>query len=349
MAKYRIEKGDPLEFKDHILSLLMRNLEEYSEDRYDWSYLKPEIKPLCLVAIENKTGNIVGTGAVFKRMVSFGGTILTAGVAGDFAVDKAHRILGPAITLQKRILSTMEEEDIRFIYTVPNKASGPIFKRLGYKKLSVYKRFVKILRAEYREGKSLLPSRLKTIASPLVDFGLSKLSRENRYSSPTGVTTDTIDSFTSSFDRLWANADVAIKTLGVRSSAFLNWRYIESNHQNYEIFVINTRESTPAGYIIFYILQNMAYIADMFFVKKDDTVDCLMAEFSLLMRKRGIGSISIHYVGGHFLEEKLRGLNFIEDRKETECIYVYTSGMDPEYNLLHDPGNWFFMEGDNDI
>jgi len=350
MKQYDIVKADLKVDREEIMMLLKRNLDMVSEERYNWSYLGyPRKEVQCWLARDIVSGKMVGTGALFPRQVFLNGQVFMAGVVGDFAVERAHRGYGPAFQLQRAILSWAREGNIQFIYGVPNELSERLFLRIGYRELGGYNRYVKILKIEYKTGKSILHLPTGNRSSSIFDYGLRRFSRERRYRRPSSIDVEFPEEFDSRFDRLWAEVSRDFKFLGVRDSTFLNWRYKLSPFQDYKIFTIVRTRGDIVGYIVYYIRENVAYIADILFLPSEKILDALLSEFSLYMRGKGIGSISIRYLGGKFLTGKLREFNFIRDwRNRTKVLIYVDKDLSPISDIIEQE-NWHFLEGDNDI
>jgi hypothetical protein len=86
---------------------------------------------------------------------------------------------------------------------------------------------------------------------------------------------------------------------------------------------------------------------DMLFEPSTEVISLLLAEFSRFIRMKGVGSISVHYLGGSLLERKLREYNFLPIKNETDLI-IYGPDMADTTDLLKKE-NWHFFAGDNDV
>src|SRR5262249_284502 len=68
---------------------------------------------------------IIGSGSFFPRVVHIAGRKLKAGILGDFAVTKAHRIAGAAMSIQRAIANACRQAGVDFLFAFPNSASFP--------------------------------------------------------------------------------------------------------------------------------------------------------------------------------------------------------------------------------
>lgn len=353
--KYTIIKTDVKKDKDLILPILRRNLEGINEERYIWNYFKsPYGDSQCWLAREEDSGKYVGCGTLFPRRISIRGKLINAAIAGDFAVDKEHRVYGPALklqqTIQLNINNCSKNSDLEFIYGIPNRLAKPIFSRIGYIELGKYNSFIKILKTEYKWKEYLPPAKLTRIFSKIIDLSLILFSKEKRYKRPSGISIEIPKRFDGRFDVLWARVHDQFNIIGERDSQFLNWRYKESKNNNkYEIFSIVNDKREILGYIVYYIKENICYISDLLSLNLDDFANVLLAEFSLYMRERAVGSISIRYFGDKSLLTLLKRFHFLLHKKGEAKVMAYIDKISPYATILHNDQNWYFLEGDTDL
>lgn len=350
MKKYRIIKADIEKNRDDLLPVLKRNLKDISGERYVWNYTaSPHGHAHCWLASEEGSGRYVGSGSLFPRRMYVLGKAVCGAIAGDFAVDKEHRAYGPALRLQRTILSAHKDNGLEFIYGVPNKLSEPVFLRIGYSELGKYSRFVKVLKAEYKHKQYLPPAPVTRIFSGIIDLGLKGVSKESRYRRPRNVSIEMPAFFDERFDLLWKKVLSRVRVVGERNSGFLNWRYKESPHHDYRIFTLVGHKQYIDGYIVYYTENNVCYIADVLFDDAESVRDPLFAEFILHTRREGIGSISIRYLGGGLLAGQLRSFGFFLVKEEDSRVLVYSDKTSPLTPFLLQGDNWYFLEGDLDI
>jgi len=299
------------------------------------------------MAKESQSEAYVGSGALFPRRLFVNKKPVIAEIAGDFAVEKEHRVYGPALKLQKTIQSTLSEDSFKFIYGVPNKLSETLFLKIGYKEIGKFNKFVKVLKNEYKEKKYLSDFLRVKIFGYILDYIIKLFSKENWYKGMADFSIETPEHFDQRFDKLWAIALKQFNMIGERTSKFLDWRYKQSPAQKYETFCIVDKKMNIAGYIIYYDKDNMSNIVDMLFIESDKILGTLLVKFILFLRKKGIGSISIYYLGNNSLERKLKEFNFFLRKEEDVKVLIYSRNNSMESELL-DKNKWYFLAGDND-
>ena len=346
MTRYSVVEADIRKNRDDILPILMRNLKGPSPEKYEWNYTQcPYGAARCWLARDEQSGTFIGTTALFPRMILVKGEPVRAGIAGDFAVDKQHRGLIPALALQKEIKSKIQTTGFSFIYGLPNKQSRGILLKLGYKKIGRFAHFIKPLKSEYQDNKFFHPLLEVKIFAWFADILLPVFSKENRFRTPLNYSVTTPEYFDDRFDVFWKKVSPHFTIIGERTSSFLNWRYIQAPAKKYAIFCLLDEHKDIIGYVVYFAENNMCHIMDMLCKPSTEVISLLLAEFSRFIRKKGMGSLSVDYLGDSSLENTLREFNFLPIKNETDLI-IFGPDLD---SALPDKENWHFLAGDNDV
>jgi len=349
MNKYTILEANAKTDKENIYPVLERNLNLMTPQRYEWNYNScPYGNARCWIVEHQKSSSIIGSSALFPRKMLNNGESFYAAIAGDFAVDKKYRAYGPALKIIKEIKSKLKDSKFKFIYGVPNELSRTLFLKLGYAEIGDFDRYVKILKTEYKSNKYISKCLRIKLLSGLAEIFIKTFSREKRYKKTHDYSIETPDSFDERFDLFWKKVSKQYNIIGERTSNFLNWRYKQSSMHKYKIFCISENNKDITGYIVHYFEENMCHIVDMLYKKSEKIIESLLAEFALYIRRKGIGSISVYYIGDVLLRDKLKEFNFHIVKKEDKIIIIYCPNLSSESYLL-DKKNWHFFEGDNDI
>jgi RimJ/RimL family protein N-acetyltransferase len=349
MKSYTIVKAEPVRDRGRILAILKRNLPDFRDEAFRWNYEDSPFGPArCWLARDDGSGEFVGTAALFPRRVHINGRPVECAVAGDLAVDKAHRVFGPSMKLGKTVLASYMDEGFEFLYTIPNEKSQALLLKSGYRELGRYNRYLRILKAEYRAGAFIPPARLTRTFSPIIDRAMNLMAGDTRRAGAPGLTTDAPVAFGAGFDGLWERARGMYAIATERSSGFLNWRFSSSPYHGYRIFTI--ADGALLGYVVYYMEENMCFVADMFFVRTEDVLDALLAEFVRFVRKAGVGSISARYVGDGLLSGGLKRRRFLHVNKDDYAKVTFHAPHGSPLALeIERVDNWHFLEGDNDI
>ena len=348
MPRYSVIEADVRNNKDDILSILTKNLDGQSPSRYEWNYNQcPYGAAHCWLARDEQSNTFIGTTALFPRVILVKGDPVYAAIAGDFAVDIQHRNLITALSLQKEIRSKIYDTNFKFIYSLPNEQAKGIFLRLGHRKIGRFTYFIKPLKSEYQNNKHIHSLLRFKIFARVVDIFIKNFAKEKRYKTTLKYSIITPEYFDDRFDVFWKNVSNHFTIIGERTSFFLNWRYIQSPVKNYKIFCLSDEHNDIIGYIVYYLEDNMCYIRDMLFEPSTEVICSLLADFSRFIRMKGVGSITVDYLGSSLFEKKLREFNFLPIKNETDLLF-YSPDMADNPDLLKKE-NWHFFAGDNDV
>jgi hypothetical protein len=280
------------------------------------------------------------------------GQLVRGGMAGDFAVDASHRGFGPAIPLQRSLLSLLSDNDVRFIYGTPNEASEPLFHRLGYSDLGRFTRFVRLFRIEPFVRRYTRRRRVVALASAVCDPVLAWVARERRYRRSGAFSVEKPAAFDERFDSLWEASWRQYRVVGERTSELLNWKYAhtdgDAEDSGYSIFAL-LAEGSVAGYIVFSTRNGVRHIVDLLCLDAQEVIDALLAEFLLDARRASAAAVGFLYLGGgNLLTRRLRAFRFLE-RSEPSGLVVFVPDESPIAGDLRDRNNWYFVAGDGDI
>lgn len=333
--------------KKDIIKLWERNFSGVLAERFNWIYENnPAGVPSCWLAI--KDGQLVGSTAIFPRLLYINGEVVTAGIAGDFSVIKEHRGFGPALSLQREAVSNYISEGFRILYSLPNKDSGGILKRVGYSDIGDIIRLTRPLKSQnYLENKINIPVIAKMLSKP-IDMAMRKFVRGNFHMRYKDYTWELLTSFDYRFDILWDKAAPQFTVIGERTCSYLNWRFINSPHESYLIFVIKqTMTDEIHGYITFSIARNRAIIFDLLSLNIH-ILDALLSEFILLLQRECLDAVSINLAGCTDLVKKLQRYGFFIRDREDKLVALFPPDS-PFAQYISEIKNWYFLVGDNDI
>lgn len=347
---FSIIKADLELDKNEIFDFWKENFPGWPEKKYAWFYEKnPYGKASCWVARENHSAPIAGSAVYFPRPVSIEGELLPAGITGDFGVRKEHRGLGPAVSLQKALITASKEAHLSLLYGFPNNFAYSPKTRAGFKLIGYTIRMVRILKSDSYIRQHINNSVITTITSRSMDFLIRVLAKETRYHRNRNWTVELPDSFDLRFDRLWQRARAAYPIIGERTSQFLNWRFIECPYLKYNIFALTTGNGQEIlGYIVYRLINKHIIIADLFFLKESHIIDALISEFLLYLRKHDYETVDFYFFGDPDLMNTFKKYFFFK-RDDKRNVMVYFDPQSSHAALLANQNNWHLLEGDNDI
>ena len=340
---YELSKADLEADSDRVLQFWTNNSPDWRKERYEWFYKNNVFgKASVWLITHTESKEVVGTTAIFPRDFVCNGKNLKAAITGDFAVDSKHRILGPAIKLQK---ATIAESGFSFIYGTPNGKSVLVQKRSGYKQTGDIRRYVKVLRLDSYIQRKIPSKALVSLISPLLNVGLS-LFQNGGNLDKRKFSYNSDDSIDDRMDRLWERAvkhyDHLI--LGKRDSLFLKWRIENCPYIDFKIYTLTDKQSNDlAGYVVYYLGYGAVQLIDCFAKDMGQSYRTLVNAFIYAMRKEGHDSISLAYCGNDKVIQIFRKANFIAKPGVGSVVGYTACDID-----IYDKEKWYFFDIDND-
>lgn len=346
---YSIQPAELAGHKQDLLGIFRNGALHINEDRYTWIYEQNPSGPVsCWLATQD--GRTIGTCSLSPRRFLINGEIRRAGVAVNFAVNKEHRVLGPALMLQRATLAACNRREFDLVYGFPNQAAQPVQLRAGYRLLGEATLLVKVFRSHYFLEKRLRGANrlLLSAASGCVDVMQRWWSRESWYRKNAIFRFEPLSRFDDRFDLLWKNAAHQYTAIGERSSAYLNWRFAACPHRRFAIFALSDRKTDQVlGYIVSYKEEEgRVRIVDVFAPGLAE-LDALLSEFLLLQRRTGTLSVAFLFFGASAVLERFRQFSFVPRACSAKMLYHANSAVAELIPAGQE--DWYIVEGDTDF
>jgi hypothetical protein len=334
--------------KQVLISLWGENLPNLRPEKLGWMYLgNPCGQAMCWIA-KDPQGVPLGATALFPRTFYSAGIRHLGANAGDFVVSRMHRGGTAALALQKAAISSCTDCAFDFLIGLPNHKSEALMCRAGYKVIGPFLRMVKSIRSRpFFERRGL--RRISQPLSVLVDMVLYWKSKESRFKVPPGYAFESPTSFDQRFDELWNELSSGRKLLGVRDSAYLNWRFLQAPQTPHGIFAaVNQSSGKLLGYIVFYEAEGSVTIADMLALDTPGALDVLLTGFLRMQRRRGVNAVAVHFLGPGSLVSELVDYGFYR-RESIANVIVYAPRHSALASRVVEPETWHLFEGDFDL
>lgn len=354
---YTIAVADIDTDKEDILRILTENIgtaDDYErfERRLNWFYLENVAGAGGLYLLKHATeaaaGENVGCAGFAPRRFRISGSDHTSNLFADFAVDKAHRSLRPALTLQKQALQDAKNYN-DFCYGFPNAAALPVLIRTGFKKVGEIQRFVKILRHE-NYIKQKLPIGLIAKIGGLVVDGMCRIKGFfKRRFIPGNYRLEWLSDFDDRFDALWNDVKDDYTILSHRTSDAMRWRYGGTSYKPGEIAALVDQKSNKllAYAIVIHYDDNIASIGD-FFGRDMEMTGHLFAHLTPAVRKRGYSSMDIYFFGNVNIVNAIKKQGFVFRNTSNNLVFSgCANGMDFSEHL-RSADNWYITKFDTD-
>jgi hypothetical protein len=148
---------------------------------------------------------------------------------------------------------------------------------------------------------------------------------------------------------LWGKLLKEYCFLGERSSRFLDWRFNQSPHDEYQVFTLAYRKDMPfLGYVIFCADGRRVKVADIGFDGTEKSFIELISYFSFYQRAQGAESISLGIAGHPKMIKLLQKLGY-SLRAKTKKVQIYAPPKFKTTLKSIKTGRWFLTLADNDI
>lgn len=275
VAGYAVEDGDLVRDRDAAVSVWQASLgkAEGRAAKFDWFYRAAPDGALLQVLRAGPERNIVGTAGVGWRRMRIGARRLRGGLLADMAVLAGHRVLGPALQLQRAACEqALAAGDL--VYGFPNANSVPVVKRLGYTKVGDMALHVRALRhAPYLERRLPRPvarllgwgiDRAVGLRDRLRNLGIGRVRIEWRDSPYPGRHV-----------RLAARVDMLE---GERDHASLDWRFARNPMASFRFLYLRSgTDAPPPAWLVCHRDGDTMRIADIGFEHATAAAQCLAA------------------------------------------------------------------------
>jgi len=341
----RIRDASPREDAARIRAVLQRNLPEAAAaDRIAWLYAGNPCGPSHVwLAEEEDTGAVAGTSAGHVRRFLVDGRPCDVLNLSDFAIDGCYRTLGPALGLLRATLATVRERGFAFSYDVPSRAMLALYRRMGYAELGPMERRVRPL--------SLAPALVRRCGSAgrllAAPAGLLLRARDLWDGRRRGLAVAPLAwPFGEEFDRLDEREAAHFPIRGVRSAAYLEWRY-----RRHAMWPHRTLTARRGGELVGYLVWREAepgvlIVAELVCAGDEAVARALVGRLAALGRGQGATSLAVEVLKGSPAAALFQRLRFVKRGEGPGPVVYAPGGAAPG---LLDPARWWFLGGDRDI
>lgn len=286
-----IQRADLVLHRDALIRLLREYLTVRSDEkRYDWFYRNNPRGDAHVWIATDDTGEIVGSAAIVPQRVRFGHEDVAACVMADFWVHPKHRVLGPALRLQRACIDGARAAAMQLFIDLPQGAMPAVYKRLGVALTTRVVRHARPLRADAQIARLRLPPLLAGWASGAAAAALRLV--DPRVRSSGGYTVAELNGpFGTEFDDLVERARDAYAMCVTRSAAYLNWRYRDHYFLEHHVVTVQ-RNGRLEGYAVFIVQNATAQLVDVFGVAGDGWWRPLIAGTIRLARAHGAAAVN---------------------------------------------------------
>jgi hypothetical protein len=319
-------------------------------DKVSWFYRDNPLGEAQAFLLETSDGpGPVGCCGLGERTIFIDGQPLRGGLLADFAVDKEHRTVLPALILQ-RALSEYSREQYDLTYAFPNESAVGVLSRVGLPLLGRMGRYVRILHYAPFLGRHAPTVPLLTRLGGSMMDAFSKLSEAGHaFRLSRRYRLKWQDDVDSRFDGLWEKARHRFRCIGDRRQHFLRWRLARRPGLSASVVTLTTHGSNEllAYAAIVEKEPGVALLADFLALSHED----LLALLTLLwptLRQRGFQRAVTLFLGSPDVSRTLTaaGLSLRQPSKFV-VIGAGNSGLTGPAPLTKIE-DWYITEADRD-
>lgn len=344
--RYRVIEADLEKDRQRILDF-WRRIDFGAPDRperYDWFHLRnPEARGRIYLMLLEDGDEILGTACAGTRRVQVpGGRTLTASVLVDFAVDPAHRSVGPALLLQ-RAARERELQQADLLYGLPDTKAVPIFKRLGSDQQLVEASYAYVVRSGpyLRRKLPAWAAPIATLGGELVDLGRGILLRARALRS--GLSCEWHAQMPDALDGLWSSSLEGLRFgIGVRNRQYLAWRF---ELGDWRLGLVSARrDGRPVAYMACRRIDDELHVADLLLAGDAGAQRKAVEAFLVLARRERVKVIRLDLLAPDETVAALQAAGFVV-RGGRPCFIVRNRERFPEAF----GESWWFTKADEDV
>jgi len=310
---------------EDFLRFCLAWLPGYSRDRFTKYFERNPLGDPEFVLARSADGQVVGVAALHPQQVLVDGETQAAAVAGDFAVEESRRGFGPALAMQRMLVSRLDARGWSFAYGLPNKAASAVTRRVGYRELAPFRRLSRVL------------TRSERVVAALGGDPVRRATRDRSI--------QRASAFDGRFEAIWAAAGKRAAYVPAPGASLLNWRYELSPSPSHRF---SLTVAAVGGAIAAYSVATVAYgrrtVVELGWLDDVSLRAVVAAELRRAARER-LGGVDLLYLGRpQHLAPALTPLGFVESRAPAVVVYPSQAGQ-----RVGDPDRWLLFEGATDI
>ncbi|MFH1460564.1 MAG: hypothetical protein ABIG64_09395 [Candidatus Omnitrophota bacterium] len=342
--KYLTKHFNHEQDKNLLINLWFKYLVNPSLERYAFLYENNDVSIIqTALLFLGKENEILGCASILLYKAVSNSNNLVLGINVDMIVERKHRTLGPAILLLKELVAMAKKYGSNALIAIPNQASLPVFKRIGYKCAGNISRYVKIINIEKKLKSKLKNKVIINFASQVINFFMKWISREILYQ-----IFDLLDNkrCTLCFEERFPEGIRSKKNGEIFSSEkYLKWRYRVGGDKGYKKCFFYYNNILQGGLI--YRLNKDEIFIEKICMFSDQNFDRLLFHFIKKMRlDKKISSINVTYFGKEKNKQIFRNFGFLK-REEKAIMFIPFS--EKAAGILSLEEQWDIYESDLDL
>jgi len=291
--------------------------------------------------------DVVGAISSISRSYNSKNGEQVVGLCADFAVDKKHQTLVPALKILNSLIKGSRDK-CDLLLGFPNNKAVSIMRRAGFRILGEVPRYTLILKSKPYINKIVL-SRFSSLITAPIDIILRLYFRITRCIHFSSYELTEITSADESFDKLWLTCSKKSNLyIGKRDREYLKWRFFTNPISKYRVFSLkHITTGVLVGYVVVQVnAEGHWYVFDFFTISDNKTLKCLIQKLIAVAIKESATSLSIEFLGSQKVTLILQTLKFSKRASERRVILGPLKETYEYQNDLYDINNWYITSAD---
>jgi GNAT superfamily N-acetyltransferase len=341
-ARVEIRAADLAADRDVLVGLLRQySTVRSNHERYRWFYEdNPHGPATVFLAIEPESRQIIGSGAVIPRRMTFRDEMPLASVMADFWVHPQYRSLGPALKLQRACMEQAERWGFAF-YDLPQGNMPAVYQRMRMLGSATLSRYSKPLRSGPFLAKAFGGSGWVRFPAGGVDWVMRWLDTARAPRSALQIAPHAA-AFGPEFDSL-AEAASRTRISVARSAAYLEWRYRRHYYLQYSVFTARDKGNLTA-YAVTVRSGVYAEVIDLYPADNSSVMVDLLFGVARHERANGCAALAIGWPSENGFEAVLARAGLRERERRALVIHEFPAAS----GLVAAPHGWYLTYGDID-
>ncbi len=325
-----------------------RNLNRDSvRDRayFDWRYQTRPCVAAPIIVWAEQSGRHVGALSVFPHDYHVLDKEYPIGVLGDISVIEECRGQGVGGAMFQFLAQLDSIKKLHGCLVLPNEQAARPLMKAGWNEVQRIGRRVKLLDVSSRIDRWLGPTLGNMIAWPM-NRALELASFEHLYRRRSTFTAAVLTRFDERFDRLWQNTDKRGRVIGVRSLAYLRWRYERHPLNIYKVFALLEGDELH-GYAVYRVDGSVCHVDDIFYRGSEGCVATLLSMLMKRLREESTASSVVVNINESVFAFPWRRFGFVR-RADFQHVLTADGGADNALTAARHAG-WHVTAGDKDV
>ncbi|MCR4428219.1 MAG: GNAT family N-acetyltransferase [Caldiserica bacterium] len=343
-------EGEEIQILDlfhRVFPKIPRTLEEW-----EWEYRESPFSP-PIIAIARAGGKVIGQEALFFVPMKFKGNCFQGAQSVDTMTDPNFRGKGVFGRLARLTLEEGKKRNTPLFYGFPNRNSYSAYvNKLNWIDVARVQRFIKVLdltsALKARINNPSLRMVLGFLGKPFLKaYFWGKGKRDPRFS------LHQVDRFGESYDRLWGELRGRFPLMVDRTSAYMNWRYLDHPSGVYRAFFLRKAGNDEIfGVAVLHIVDleyRLGSIGE--FLVKDWDPEIARIFLTLLLdyfKLQGTAIVATWTLPHSPFVPVFKSLGFRLRSQHQPLIAISPDGS-LEKEEIRNPENWFISSGDYDM